>query len=154
MNTMYTLLIFILLIGIYAYLCSPLEPFVSTGFQIHDDFYKTNRVEELTRVKHIIIIPFIGMNKLNFFSKKVKEIDTSFDNVYIFSVDVDNETIVSKTKEFFSTICPDIIDVSSTQAVVLTKNNNIDISQKYMFSESTDTVLIHKVNSILRTTIK
>jgi hypothetical protein len=65
-------------------MCVPLEPFVSTGFQIHDDFYKTNRLEEIKDVKHIIIIPFIGMNKLNFFSKKVNEIDTSFDKVYIF----------------------------------------------------------------------
>jgi hypothetical protein len=141
-------ILIILLIGLYVYVCRTREPFVSTGFQIHDDFYK-NQAEELIKnnVKHIIIIPFIGMNQLHFFSKKVKEINTSFEKVYIFSVDMENERLVSNTKEFMSTLCPDILDLPNAQVVVLTKNNTF-ISNKYMYSESTDTVMLHKINSL------
>ena len=150
MNIMY--IIIILLIGLFVYVCRTREPFVSTGFQIHDDFYKNQAELIKNDVKHIIIIPFIGMNQLNIFSKKVTEIDTSFDKVYIFAVDVENERLVSKTKEFMSTLCPDIIDLPNAQVVVLTKNNTF-ISNKYMYSESTDTVMLHKINSLF-TSIK
>ncbi len=121
------------------------EGFTSKGIQINQDFNIPETVTKIKSadVKHMIIIPyFIGMNTLNVFINKVNKIDTSFDNVYIFVVD--NKEIAS---EFFSKICFDILDLTSS-VIILNKNMNPQINSLYV--ESTDTVFLYKVNKLLQ----
>jgi hypothetical protein len=139
------LLLWIFILSVIMVYLSQREGFTSKGIQINQDFNIPETVTKIKSadVKHMIIIPyFIGMNTLNVFINKVNKIDTSFDNVYIFVVD--NKEIAS---EFFSKICFDILDLTSS-VIILNKNMNPQINSLYV--ESTDTVFLYKVNKLLQ----
>jgi hypothetical protein len=87
----------------------------------------------------------MGTNKLNVLVSQINDLKTSPDNIYIMVVDTNNETQMAFAYDFFSNICAAVLDLNNL--VVLTRNDND--SQRYAFSESTDTVFLYKINQVL-----
>jgi len=141
--------VMIVILCMYVAVCHAREGFVSTGIQVNtrmnvkDILLKLNSLP----VKHLIIIPFIGTNKLNLLIKQINALETSFDNIYIMVVDIENEANTVFANQFFSTICPTTLDFKNQPVVVLTRTDTP--SQLYSYNESTDTVFLYRINQVL-----
>jgi len=140
-----TWFVMIVVLGMYVAVCRAQEGFVSTGIQVNErmNVKDTLRKIDSLNVKHIIIIPYLGTNKLNLLVTQINAINSSSDKIYIMVV---NETDKAFADDFFSNLCDAVLDV--TQLVGLTRNDSE--SQRYSFSESTDMVLLHKINQVLQ----
>jgi hypothetical protein len=133
----------------YVAVCHAREGFVSTGIQVNTRMNVKDILRKLDSlpVKHLIIIPFIGTNKLNLLIKQINALETSFDNIYIMVVDIENEANTVFANQFFSTICPTTLDFKNQPVVVLTRTDTP--SQLYSYNESTDTVFLYRINQVL-----
>jgi len=133
----------------YVAVCHAREGFVSTGIQVNTRMNVKDILRKLNSlpVKHLIIIPFIGTNKLNLLIKQINALETSFDNIYIMVVDIENEANTVFANQFFSTICPTTLDFKNQPVVVLTRTDTP--SQLYSYNESTDTVFLYRINQVL-----
>lgn len=143
-----TWFVMIVVLGMYVAVCRAQEGFVSTGIQVNErmNVKDTLRKIDSLNVKHIIIIPYLGTNKLNLLVTQINAINTSSDKIYIMVVNTENNADKAFADDFFSNLCDAVLDV--TQLVVLTRNDSE--SQRYSFSESTDMVLLHKINQVLQ----
>lgn len=141
--------VMIVILCMYVAVCHAREGFVSTGIQVNTRMNVKDILRKLDSlpVKHLIIIPFIGTNKLNLLIKQINALETSFDNIYIMVVDIENEANTVFANQFFSTICPTTLDFKNQPVVVLTRTDTP--SQLYSYNESTDTVFLYRINQVL-----
>ena len=141
--------VMVVILCMYVAVCHAREGFVSTGIQVNTRMNVKDILRKLDSlpVKHLIIIPFIGTNKLNLLIKQINALETSFDNIYIMVVDIENEANTVFANQFFSTICPTTLDFKNQPVVVLTRTDTP--SQLYSYNESTDTVFLYRINQVL-----